>query len=88
MLPGGGEFQGHHAAMTRLAAPGDMAGGGQPVSEPGHRGGIQAQRPGCLRRPGPPQAAQDRQHQELRQCHRAVKDVQAAQPGPSWRIVP
>ena len=34
MLPGGGELQGHHTAMARLAAPGDVARSGQPVSEP------------------------------------------------------
>ena len=79
MLPGGGELQGHHTAVTRLAAPGDVARSGQPVSEPGHRGGVQAQRPGYLSGPGPPQIGKDREHPELRQGHRAVKDLQAAQ---------
>jgi hypothetical protein len=58
MPPGGGEFESHHAAVARLAAPGDVAGSVQPVSEAAHRGGVQAQRPGYLSGPGPPQGRQ------------------------------
>ena len=78
--PGGGELQGHHAAVTRFRPlVMSLAGGGQPVSEPGHRGGVQAQRPGLPEqngpapgRPGPPASG-------TAACYRAVKDVQAAQ---------
>ena len=45
-LAAGRQFQGHHAAVPRVAAPGHMTRRDQPVSQPGHRGRIQAECPG------------------------------------------
>ena len=57
MLPGGGELQGHHAAMTGVAAPGDVAkwSAGQRAGSPWRRPG---RAPGLPERTGP---APDRQ---------------------------
>ena len=79
MLPGGGEFQGDHAAVARIAAPDHMTGGDQTVGEPGHRRGLEPERAGDVGRRGPPEVGQDREHPELPHGYRAVKDIDAPQ---------